>query len=157
LILTSSSSFGIVLVEPRIPQNVGNIGRLCACTNTKLILIGDLGFEFSEKQLQRAGLDYLEHITPEQYPDLPDLALAYPEWAISFIETGASQCYTQIPFQNNHFLVFGSETQGLPSRILSRYPEQCFSIPMHPDRRSLNLSNSVSIVLYEGLRQEQGF
>lgn len=153
LILTSSSNLGIVLVEPRIPQNVGNIGRLCACTGTKLLLVGDLGFTFNEKYLKRAGMDYLDHVTPEHSPDFPDVMAAYPGWTFSFLSTKADRIYTNIPFQANHFLVFGSETQGLPKAILKKYPQESFRIPMLPERRSLNLSTSAGIVLYEGLRQ----
>jgi len=153
LIPTLSSNLGIVLVEPRIPQNVGNIGRLCACTGARLILVGDLGFTFDEKHLKRSGMDYLEFVTPERFPDLPDLLAEYPDWAVSFYSTKAKQIYTQTPFQENHFLVFGSEDRGLPAAIIETYANQCFRIPMLENRRSLNLSTSVGIVLYEGLRQ----
>lgn len=157
LTLTSSCKFGIVLVEPRIPQNVGNIGRLCACTDTQLILVGDLGFSFNEKYLKRAGMDYLDHVTPQHYPDFPQVLAAYPEWTFSFLSTRAQNLYTQIPFQSRHLLVFGSETQGLPRAILDKYPEKSFRIPMLAERRSLNLSTSAGIVLYEGLRQLEGW
>ncbi len=153
LILTSSYNLGIVLVEPRIPQNVGNIGRLCACTGTKLILVGDLGFTFDEKYIKRAGMDYLEHVTPERFGDFPDVLTAYPGWTFSLFSTKATQIYTQVPFQDRHFLVFGSETTGLPEAIIHKYANQSYRIPMLPERRSLNLSTSAGIVLYEGLRQ----
>lgn len=140
-----------------MPQNVGNIGRLCACTGSKLILVGDLGFQFDDKYIKRAGMDYLEHITPEHYTDFPDVITQYPDWAISFLSSKANNLYTQIPFQQNHLLVFGSETNGLPKRILDKYPQQCFRIPMREDFRSLNLATSVGIVVYEGLRQTQAW
>jgi tRNA (cytidine/uridine-2'-O-)-methyltransferase len=157
LILTSSSKLGIILVEPRIPQNVGNIGRLCACTGAELLLVGDLGFSFNEKYLKRAGMDYLQHVTPRHFADFPDVLSAYPDWTFSFYSTRANKLYTETPFQDRHFLIFGSETQGLPEPILQKYPNQSFRIPMLPDRRSLNLSTAVGIVLYEGLRQLEGW
>ena len=153
MILTSSSNLGVLLVEPRIPQNVGNIGRLCACTGTRLILLGDLGFSFDDKYLKRAGMDYLEHIQPEWFPDFGDVLAAYPDWSFSFLSSKAKQVHTQIPYQDKHLLVFGSETQGLPEPILEKYAAQSFRIPMLEGRRSLNLSTSVGIVVYEGLRQ----
>ncbi len=156
-ILTSSSRLGVVLVEPRIPQNVGNIGRLCACTGARLILVGDLGFSFDEKYVKRAGMDYLEHVKPEHYPDFPEVMAQYPDWTFSFYSTKARHLYTQTPFQDKHLLIFGSETQGLPEAILSKYADHSFRIPMLPDRRSLNLSTSVGVVLYEGLRQLEGW
>ncbi len=146
-------NLGIVLVEPRIPQNVGNIGRLCACTGSTLVLVGDLGFSWDEKYLKRAGMDYLDYITPLHFPDFPDVLAAHPAWTFSFYSTRAQQIYTETPFRDQHLLVFGSETQGLPQGILEKYPEQSFRIPMLPDRRSLNVSTAVGIVLYEGLRQ----
>jgi tRNA (cytidine/uridine-2'-O-)-methyltransferase len=132
---------------------VGSIGRLCACTDSKLILVGDLGFSFNEKYLKRAGMDYLDHVQPEHYPDFPELLAAYPDWTFSFFSTKARQIYTKVPFQPHHLLIFGSETQGLPEAILQKYPDQSFRIPMLSDRRSLNLAMSTGIVLYEGLRQ----
>lgn len=157
MILTSSSNLGIVLVEPRIPQNVGNITRLCACTGSKLILLGDLGFSLGDKHLKRAGMDYTDYVEPELFRDFPNLLEAYPDWTFSFYSTKAKQVYTQTPYRNQHFLIFGSETQGLPEAILEKYSDQSFRIPMLPDRRSLNLSTSVAIVLYEGLRQLQSW
>lgn len=150
---SSSDTLGIVLVEPRIPQNVGNIGRLCACTGSKLILVGDLGFSFAEKYVKRAGMDYLEHVEPERFSDFPDLLAAYPDWTYSFYSTKAQQVYTQTPFRERHLMIFGSESHGLPQSILEKYAHLSFRIPMLADRRSLNLSTSAAIVLYEGLRQ----
>lgn len=98
-------------------------------------------------------MDYLEYVTPKHYNDFPDLLEACPGWAFSFLSTKARRIYTTIPFQRQHLLVFGSETQGLPEAVLRKYPDQSFRIPMLPDRRNLNLSTSVGIVVYEGLRQ----
>lgn len=153
LTLTSSSDLAVVLVEPRIPQNVGNIGRLCACTGSRLILVGDLGFSFDEKYLKRAGMDYLEHVQPEHYPDFPDVLADNPGWTYSFYSSKAARGYTEAPFVRRHLLVFGSETQGLPPVITQKYGHLAFRIPMIAERRSLNLATSTGIVLYEALRQ----
>jgi tRNA (cytidine/uridine-2'-O-)-methyltransferase len=132
---------------------VGNIGRLCACTGSDLILVGDLGFSLGEKYLKRAGMDYLEHVQLRHYPDFPDVLAAYEGWTFSMYSTKARHLYTQAPFQDRHLLIFGSEDRGLPEAILAKYADQSFRIPMLPDRRSLNLSTSAGIVLYEALRQ----
>lgn len=102
-------------------------------------------------------MDYLEHVEPERFHDFSDLMAAYPDWTVSFYSSKASQLYTCTPFQDRHFLIFGSETQGLPVRVLEKYADQCYRIPMLPDRRSLNLSSSVAVVLYEGFRQLEGW
>lgn len=153
MILTQSYKLGIVLVEPRIPQNVGSIGRLCACTGSELLLVGDLGFSMSEKYLKRAGMDYLQYVTPKHFEDFPELISAYAGWSFSFFSTKAKNPYTMVPFSDQHLLIFGSENKGLPATILNKYTEQSFFIPMLEKRRSLNLSTAVGIVLYEGLRQ----
>lgn len=152
-ITDENQQLAVVLVEPRIPQNAGNIGRLCSCTGVQLILVGDCGFNFDDKFVKRAGMDYLEHLTPRWFPDFPDVVEAYPDWAISFLSSKASQTHTSIPYQRNHLLVFGSETHGLPETVLKKYESQCFRIPMLQGRRSLNLSTSVGVVVYEALRQ----
>ncbi len=116
-------------------------------------MVGDLGFTFDEKHLKRSGMDYLEHVTPEFFRDFPDVLEANPGWSFSMYSSKVPNIYTQAPFQRNHFLVFGSETHGLPEAALRKYPEFSFRIPMLAERRSLNLSTSVGIVLYEALRQ----
>lgn len=153
----ASKHLAVVLVEPRIPQNFGNISRLCACTGLDLILVGDLGFHLSDANVKRAGMDYLDDVTVKHYPDLPDVLRDYPYdngWQIAFLDSHWPQPYTDIPFATQKTLVvFGSETDGLPKAILEKHPDRCYTIPMSDTHRSLNLSNSVSIVIYEGLRQ----
>lgn len=102
-------------------------------------------------------MDYLQFVTPEHFPDFPDVLAAYPAWTFSLYSTKARQIYTQTPFQDKHFLVFGSETHGLPQAVLEKHPDKSFRIPMLPDRRSLNLATAAGIVLYEGLRQLEGW
>lgn len=102
-------------------------------------------------------MDYLEFLEPQWYPDFPDVKAAYDGWDFAIVETGASKNYTQIPFQRRLLLIFGSETTGLPSSVMQTYQQRCYSIPMVPDRRSLNLSSSVAIVVYEGLKQLNGW
>ena len=147
----------IVLVEPRIPQNVGAISRLCACTGSDLILIGDLGFNLDDKETKRAGMDYLEQINLKHYPDLPDVFKDYPNWHVALLSTFGKQSHTQVNYQPNTRVIFGREDKGLPKSIINKYPEHTFRIPMLEDKRSLNLATSVAIVLYEGLRQLKAF
>jgi tRNA (cytidine/uridine-2'-O-)-methyltransferase len=126
---------------------------LCACTGADLILVGDTGFRLNNKHLKRAGMDYLDCVEPKHFADFPDVLAAYPGWTYSFLSSKATQVYTQAPYQAQHLLVFGSEETGLPARVLEKYSDFCYRIPMLPDRRSLNLATSVGIVLYEALRQ----
>ena len=149
---TRSQSLVIVLVEPRIPQNFGNISRLAACTGCPLIVIGDTGFSMLDKDVKRSGMDYLEQVELRRYRDLPDASADFPNYQVAYMSSHAQQIYTEIPFQKNTMLVFGSESTGLPKRLLEAHPEECYTIPMLADRRSLNLSSSVSLVVYEGLR-----
>jgi tRNA (cytidine/uridine-2'-O-)-methyltransferase len=142
-----------VLVEPRIPQNTGNIARLCACTGADLFLIGDLGFQLEDKFLRRSALDYGERVTPIHLPDWEALLAARPGWTPIFVETGAKNTHLAFQYPSPCLLVFGSETMGLPAWVLEDHPEQCVRIPMRAGNRSLNLSNAVSIVLYEAIRQ----
>ena len=146
--------FHIVLVEPEIPQNTGNIARTCAATGCTLHLVKPLGFEISDKQLRRAGLDYW-HLVNVVIHESFDEVLASAEKTAHFFyfTTKAPRAYTQASFQKGDYLVFGRETKGLPEELLVQHKEECVRIPMIEESRSLNLSNSVAIAVYEGLRQ----
>ncbi|MGE0201838.1 MAG: tRNA (cytidine(34)-2'-O)-methyltransferase [Candidatus Melainabacteria bacterium] len=148
----------VVLVEPRIPQNTGNIARLCACTGASLMLVGSLGFRLHDRYLKRAGMDYLAHVAIEQFADWPDLMAAYPDWTPWFFSSKAARPYTRVGYPPRTLLVFGSETQGLPEALLDTHADRCVTLPMqpHPDVRSLNLSNTVAVAVYEAIRQQQG-
>ena len=146
----------IVLVNPEIPQNTGNIARTCAATGAKLHLIEPLGFELSDKYLKRAGLDYWHMMTYEVHADWQAFLDAYPGAALHYATTKAPRDYCQVRYGPEDFLVFGRETKGLDEALLAENYDRCIRIPMVLDARSLNLSNSVAIVLYEALRQ-QGF
>ena len=146
----------IVLVEPEIPQNTGNIARTCAATGAKLHLIEPLGFELSDKYLKRAGLDYWHMMTLEIHPSWEAFLQAYPDARLHYATTKAPHNYCEVRYADEDFLVFGRETRGLDEALLAANYGQCIRIPMKPDARSLNLANSVAIVLYEALRQ-QGF
>lgn len=145
--------FRIVLVEPEIPQNTGNIARLCACTGSDLYLVGKLGFSLSDKYLKRAGLDYWDDVNVFQYANLEELQKEFPENNFYYLTTKAKKYYTEMNFKEGDFLVFGSETRGLPKEFIEKNTETSLKIPMKTDKRSLNLANSVSIVLYEAIRQ----
>lgn len=142
----------IVLVHPEIPQNTGNIARTCAATGTTLHLIRPLGFELSDRYLKRAGLDYWQMMRYFVYDDFAALMEKYPHARYHFLSTKAPRCYTEADYQPDDFLVFGCETKGLPESLLEKAYDRCVRIPMIPGARSLNLSNSVAIVLYEALR-----
>ena len=146
----------IVLYQPEIPQHTGNIARTCAATGSMLHLIRPLGFELSDKYLKRAGLDYWRMMEYRVYDDFEAFLQAWPEARLHFLSTKAPRGYAEVSYQPDDFLVFGCESRGLPESLLSRVYERCVRIPMVPGARSLNLSNSVAIVLYEALRQ-QGF
>lgn len=146
----------IVLVNPEIPQNTGNIARTCAATGAMLHLIKPLGFELSDKYLKRAGLDYWHMMTLEVHESWEDFLLKYPGAHLHYATTKAPRDYCGARYMDGDFLVFGRETKGLDEDLLARNYEKCIRIPMRSDARSLNLSNSVAIVLYEALRQ-QGF
>ena len=146
----------IVLFSPEIPQNTGNIARTCAATGAKLHLIRPLGFELSNRYLKRAGLDYWNMMEYHVYDRFDDLLAAYPSAIMHFLTTKAPRGYSDVAYQPDDFLVFGCETRGLPESLLSKAYDRCVRIPMAPEARSLNLSNSVAIVLYEALRT-QGF
>lgn len=146
----------IVLIEPEIPQNTGNISRTCALTKSTLHLVGQLGFSLEDRFLKRAGLDYWEHVKLVRWDSFDDLMAAYPDGCFRLATTKATQSYDQIEYGPDDFLVFGCETKGLPQSILDRFPGKGLRIPMLPIGRSLNLSNSVAVILFEALRQ-QGF
>jgi len=147
----------IVLVEPEIPQNTGNIARTCAATGGKLHLVKPLGFEITDKYLKRAGLDYWDKLEIEEHNNFEEFLNKYsPETnSMFFVSTKATHCYSDIDYTkyDEVFLLFGKETKGLPENILKKYINQTIRIPMKEGIRSLNLSNSVSIVIYEVLRQ----
>lgn len=143
----------IVLVNPEIPQNTGNIARTCAATGATLHLIEPLGFSLSNKYLKRAGLDYWHLMNYRTYPDMEAFLQAYPQARMHFASTKAPKGYHQAEYQDGDFLVFGCETRGLPENLLEKMYDRCVRIPMRPEARSLNLSNSVAIMLYEALRQ----
>ena len=147
----------IVLVEPEIPPNTGNIARLCAATRTRLHLIEPFGFNLDDKQLKRAGMDYWHHVEWRRWPDWQTFEEQLPDSArLWFVESGGTKLYTEVRYGPEDFLVFGRETAGLPKSLLARHHEQWLRIPMfNADSRSLNLSNSVALVLYEALRQQE--
>lgn len=144
--------FNIVLVEPEIPQNTGNISRTCACTNTHLHLIRPFGFELSDRTLKRAGLDYWDKLCVTTYDSLEEF-FSKNDGPYYYFSTKASKRYTDISFPDGAYLVFGKETKGLPESLVFENPDTALRIPMGKNLRSLNLSNSVAIVLYEALRQ----
>ncbi|MFT5710790.1 MAG: tRNA (cytidine/uridine-2'-O-)-methyltransferase [Halioglobus sp.] len=144
----------IVLHQPQIPPNTGNIIRLCANTGCSLHLIEPLGFDLDDKKMRRAGLDYREFASVKVYPDFYDFCLKNSTSRLFFITTKGTENYHSVNFQSEDAVVFGSETKGLPATILdSATPAQRLRIPMKGGSRSLNLSNAVAIVVYEGLRQ----
>ncbi len=146
----------IVLHEPEIPANTGNIGRTCVATDTSLHLIEPLGFRLDEKSIKRAGMDYWEHLDISTYINYEDFCKKNPGAKIWYATTKAKHSYTDVEFGPDDYIMFGKESAGIPEEILVEHEEQCIRIPMLPKIRSLNLSNSVAIVLYEALRQ-QGF
>lgn len=147
------TKYNIVLVEPEIPQNTGNIVRLCACSGSELYLIGKLGFSITDKYLKRAGLDYWEDVKINKYEKLDDLINNNPDANFYYLTTKSKQKYTDKTFKEGDFFVFGPETRGLDEKILNSNSENSITIPMQEKQRSLNLSNSVAIVLYEAIRQ----
>ncbi len=149
--------FHIVLVEPEIPPNTGNIGRLCLATGAELHLVKPLGFDIDDRTLKRAGLDYWAEVKVtlwESFAALQAAQAAESRWF--FLTTKSTRAYWDVMFQPGDFLVFGRETKGLPEPLLAAHPESCLTIPMTAQTRSLNLATSVGIVLYEGMRQISG-
>ncbi len=145
--------FNIVLVEPEIPANTGNISRTCAVTGASLHLVHPLGFDISDKQVKRAGLDYWHYLDIHEYDGIGDFFEQNRGGRFFFCTTKAKNIYTDVEYCENDFFIFGKETKGLPEELLMEHPDECIRIPMLPTLRSLNLSNSVAIVVYEALRQ----
>lgn len=145
----------IVLVEPEIPGNTGNIARLCAATTCELHLVRPLGFSTDDKYLKRAGLDYWHLVKVHYHDSFAEVQEKYPEANFYYNTTKAVKHYSEIAYEADDFLVFGKETAGLPESLLKANRENCVRIPMLDDARSLNLSNSVAIVVYEALRQQE--
>lgn len=143
----------IVLYQPEIPQNTGNIGRTCVATGTSLHLIEPLGFRINEKELRRAGMDYWEHLDVTRYTNYEEFLEKHPNAKIWMASTKAKHTYTEVEYSPDDFIMFGRESAGIPEEILVENEENCIRIPMLPAIRSLNLSNSAAIVLYEALRQ----
>ena len=143
----------IVLVEPEIPQNCGNIARTCAATGSRLHLVEPLGFDISERAVRRAGLDYWPMVDLSVYPSLEELFARNRVDDLWLATTKAPRDYTQAMFREGCWLMFGKETAGLPEDLRTRWQDRCVRIPMRPDARSLNLANSVAVLTYEALRQ----
>ena len=143
----------IVLHQPEIPANTGNIGRTCVATGTSLHLIEPLGFRLDEKSIKRAGMDYWEHLDVTRYMNYQEFLEKHPNAKIWMATTKAKKTYTEAEFGSDDFIMFGKESAGIPEEILVENEETCIRIPMLDEIRSLNLSNSVAIVLYEALRQ----
>ena len=146
-------AMNIVLLEPEIPANTGNIGRTCVATGTKLHLIKPLGFSLDEKQLKRAGMDYWSKLDVSVYVNFEDFLAKNPEAHVYMATTKAKKTYVEAEFEPDCYIMFGKESAGIPEEILVEHKEDCIRIPMLDEIRSLNLSNSVAIVLYEALRQ----
>ncbi|MBQ3310864.1 tRNA (cytidine(34)-2'-O)-methyltransferase [bacterium] len=147
------NTFNIVLYEPEIPQNTGNIARLCACTGANLFLVGKLGFSLSDKYMKRSGLDYWEHVSVKRINTLDELKAQYPNSNFYYLTTKSKISFYDVKFEPEDFLVFGPESRGIPEDILFAESSKSITIPMKENMRSLNLSNSVAIVLYEAIRQ----
>jgi tRNA (cytidine/uridine-2'-O-)-methyltransferase len=146
----------IVLFEPEIPQNTGNIARTCAATGAELHLVHPLGFSIEDKQVKRAGLDYWHLLTVHEYKSIEHFLSVHGDKPLWLATTKATDTYCDVAYGEETFMAFGKESAGIPEEILVRYPNNCVRIPMVQDARSLNLSNSVAIMAYEYLRQ-RGF
>lgn len=147
-------SYNVVLVEPEIPQNTGNIARTCAVTNTKLHIVKPMGFEITDAKLKRAGLDYWHFLGVKYYENIDEFFEINKGGRFFFSTTKAVNNYCDVQFCDNDFILFGKETKGLDEALLKANKEHCIRIPMIDEARSLNLSNSVAVVLYEALRQQ---
>lgn len=143
----------VVLHEPEQPGNTGTIGRSCVCSGTALHLIEPLGFHLTDRYIKRAGLDYWNRLSVTRYMNYETFMEKHPGARVWYVTTKARQSYTDVSYHDGDFLMFGKESAGIPEEILVEHPEFCVRIPMMPGERSLNLSNSVSIVLFEALRQ----
>lgn len=149
--------FNVVLVEPEIPQNTGNIARTCAATGSKLHIVKPMGFEIDDKKLKRAGLDYWHLLGVQYYEGLDEFFEKTKGGRYFYSTTKAINTYSDVSFSDGDYILFGKETKGLPEELLHKNKEQCIRIPMINEARSLNLSNSVAIVVYEALRQNNFF
>lgn len=144
----------IILHQPEIPGNTGNIGRTCVATGTSLHLIEPLGFRLDEKSIRRAGMDYWQHLDVTRYVNFVEFQEMHPGAKIWMATTKAKRVYTEVTYSPEDYIMFGKESAGIPEEILVEHEENCIRIPMLPAIRSLNLSNSVAIVLYEAFRQQ---
>lgn len=145
------AKINVVLYEPEIPANTGNIARLCACTGASLYLVGKLGFSLSSKYTKRAGLDYWDSVDLHKVISMEEMFSMFPNGRFFYLTTKSKKKYTDIEFQDGDFLVFGPETRGLPQEYVTR--DSAITLPMKEGQRSLNLSNSVAITVYEVIRQ----
>ena len=150
------SNINIVLIEPEIPQNTGNIARTCAATGASLHLVEPMGFKVDDRKLKRAGLDYWHELDITYYKDINDFFKKNKDEEFYYFTTKAPQCYSDVKYPERVFLVFGKETKGLPEELLYNNRERCVRMPMRENLRSLNLSNTVAIAVYEAFRQ-RGF
>lgn len=149
------SKFNIVLIEPEIPQNTGNIARLCACTGASLFLVGKLGFSLSDKYTKRAGLDYWDSVNIQKFDTLEQLQEKFKDAIFYYLTTKSKKSFFDVKFKEGDFLIFGPETRGLSEKVINENKKTAITIPMKEGQRSLNLSNSVAIVLYEAIRQSR--
>ena len=147
------AALNIILHEPEIPGNTGNIGRTCVATGTRLHLIEPLGFQLNDKTVKRAGMDYWDQLDVTRYDDWNDFLERNPGAKIYYATTKGKHVYSDVSFEPDCFIMFGKESAGIPEEILVAHPEECIRLPMLGETRSLNLSHSVAIVLYEALRQ----
>ena len=149
-------ALNIVLIEPEIPNNTGNIGRLSLASGSNLHLVKPFGFEISDARLKRAGLDYWQHLNLNYYDNIEDFFNKNKDAKMVFLSSHGTKDHWDIPFEDNLFLVFGKESVGLPKSIIEKYHDKLYKIPLYSEHvRSLNIANAVSIVAYEGLRQIQ--
>ena len=146
-----SNKLNVVLYEPEIPQNTGNIARLCACCDANLYLVGKLGFSLSDKYTKRAGLDYWDSVNITKVDTLQELQAQHPEATFYYLTTKSKKLYTDVKYEDGDFLVFGPESRGLPKEYVTQ--DTAVTLPMKEGQRSLNLSNSVAITVYEVIRQ----
>ncbi len=146
-----TAKLNIVLYEPEIPQNTGNIARLCACTGASLYLVGKLGFALTDKYTKRAGMDYWDSVDLHRINSMEELFQMFPDGTFYYLTTKSKKKYTDIQFKENDFIVFGPESRGLPAEYVTK--DTAITIPMKEDQRSLNLANSVAITAYEVIRQ----
>lgn len=150
-------SFTVVLINPQIPPNTGNIARLCAVTDCRLHIVGEIGFSLDDKQLKRAGMDYWKHVDWTYFPNLEDYLETLEIERTYFLTSKSNKAYFNVEFKEGDFLVFGSEAKGLPKELLEKYKDRALTIPMKKgdtnELRCINLSTSVGIVLYEAIRQ----